>query len=1078
MPGRPMSSLIKISFQEDGRKQERMFEFAPHVTCRHAVEQVSAAFAVPEDWTMALYSKKHAGWIHDSILLMNIVFKGHKSLELRIKTPAFFEAQYSAILEPSKNSLRDSTILRGPTSPIDPHRLFNFFRTSDDQFVSRFQKGCIYLSIIILNSDNKILLGPSGVPPTVMVSSAGGLANYYSFDTDSADFAWMVKTTLDWASDTPSISYQDPCATPEPRAVTQLVGSAASSILSPPLSRISFSGTNRGSSKNLKNISSIGSRSNMSSTSVDRSSIISDGGNQQLVYDYVDRRKDCRRENRLRQDYVDAADQLQRKLGIPPIDMLFDKVIELTQVGAKSVMAIQYVKDENKHHISPELMHAGSFRWRNIDSISGSVYTRNEEIWSQLTGYYDNIRVTRPTSGLYIGLYYTESTMSGLQILVPKQRRTFIPMVKLRDNATIAPEEWDWLKSTISMDLNQLAKACAVSKDDPMHHLKVEFAHSTAKLSRLTQLKWNPSDMYTQDTMRVVYQNIGNVGNNNSLPPTPEEMLTEDPRPSIIAPPTTPSAVRKSVAAMDVDPIWNSSPLEKEDTSTIRVIMFIKPTRHATQPQEHFNKELFEMSSFPIFDTLHHSVYNSATYLPLRKSMLNLTNEIVELEQEIEQELEMELEMELGSGRRSRGRRASSAAKLDESDLIGSLLIDELGIKGESPHPLHAHQHPRHRSSFIGDDTINRRTAVSRRSSTHSIPEVVERSVPSASSVISLASTLSSSSTESPSLVPESGNLSSFLLEGTDKLVSDISLSRSELSKRRGSRTDSDEGHAMTGSLGRKSPEGPMSFMDMLQDFDPIPSREAFGGREHSNGTSFAGLQNLNGDNISNGHNFYLPHGQGPLDENVVASSGRRMSFGRHSRGDSRQLNPLPYSPKHRRTQSHAQSIDLPPLSNYSSPRNPRSRTTSHSSVYKNRYLSHINFSHYSPHYQQHTTTTTTTSNTLGTYPHQQQGGERDVLSPTATTASIRAAELESLEHQQDELQEQWRMASWTRQMNEWDHARMLKGQQELLGISIGLSLDPSSPSPVQSTAFTSFGTLSASSLPMPLPMPSPLPSP
>lgn len=36
-----MSSQIKISFQEDGRKQERIFEFAPHVTCRHAVEQVS-----------------------------------------------------------------------------------------------------------------------------------------------------------------------------------------------------------------------------------------------------------------------------------------------------------------------------------------------------------------------------------------------------------------------------------------------------------------------------------------------------------------------------------------------------------------------------------------------------------------------------------------------------------------------------------------------------------------------------------------------------------------------------------------------------------------------------------------------------------------------------------------------------------------------------------------------------------------------------------------------------------------------------------------------------------------------------
>ncbi|KAF9122697.1 hypothetical protein BGW39_009564 [Mortierella sp. 14UC] len=1131
MAGRSaMSSLIKVTYQEDGRKQERIFEFAPHVTCRQAVEQVSTAFAVPEDWTMALYSKKHAGWIHDSILLMNIIFKGHKTLEMRTKTPSFFEAQYSAILEPSKTSLRDSTLLRGPTSPIDPHRLFNFFRTSDDQFVSRFQKGCIYLSIIILNSDNKILLGPSGVPPTVMVSSVGGLSNYYSFDTDSADFAWMVKTTLDWASDTPAISCQDPCATPEFRAISQLVGSATSSILSSSISRISFSGTNRSSSKNLKYIAGgYGTRSNVSSISVDRSSVTSDGGNSQPIYDYADRRKDYRRENRLRQDYVEAVDQLQRKLGIPPIDMLYDKVIEMTQVGAKSVMAIRYVKDENRSHISPELMHAGSFRWRSIDSVSSSVYSKNDEVWSQLTSYYDNIRVTRPSSGLYIGLYYTESTLSGLQILVPKQRRTFIPIVKLRDNTTIAPEEWEWLKSTISMDLNQLAKACAVSKDDPMHHLKVGFAHSTAKLSRLTQLKWNPSDMYTQDTMRIVYQNASNVGNNNSLPPTPEEMMVrsssssssssassalsssssttfEDPRPSSIEPSFSPSPVRKSVAAMDMDPVWNNSPLEREDSSTVRVIMFIKPTRHATQPQEHFNKNLFEMASFPIFDTLHHSVYNTATYLPLRKSMLNLTKKIVSLEQEIELELEIEMEMEMGlspSGHVNGGRgRRSSCAKVDESDLIGSLLIDELGIKGESPHPLHAHQHPRHRSSFIGDDAINRRpvvaaTAASRRSSTASLQgNAIGQSVPSVSSVISLASTLSSTSTiESSSLVPESDDLTSSLPEVVaDKILADVSLSRQEMSKRRGSRTDSDEGHVMTGGGGsRKSQDGPMSFMDMIQDFDPVPSREAYGGGDllhhHSNGAGSSSTNSLQGFNGGDSLGFYFPHGQGPLDENITTVSnnnGRPMSFGHHSRVDSRQLNPLPlpYSPKHRRTQSHVQSIDLPMISsNYSSPRNPRLRTTSHSSVYKNRYLTHINFPHYSPHYQRHNPTSLN-SNTLGNHTTQQHGGEKNVLSPSEalTIASIRVAELERLERQQDELQEQWRMASWTRQMNEWDHARMLKGQHELLGISslmggfggtlMELLGDTCSPSPVQSTAFTSFSALPVGPLPMPLPVP------
>lgn len=39
-----MSNLIKITFQDDGKKHERIFEFAPGATCRLAVEQVCRCF--------------------------------------------------------------------------------------------------------------------------------------------------------------------------------------------------------------------------------------------------------------------------------------------------------------------------------------------------------------------------------------------------------------------------------------------------------------------------------------------------------------------------------------------------------------------------------------------------------------------------------------------------------------------------------------------------------------------------------------------------------------------------------------------------------------------------------------------------------------------------------------------------------------------------------------------------------------------------------------------------------------------------------------------------------------------------
>ncbi|KAG0038410.1 hypothetical protein BGZ82_000292 [Podila clonocystis] len=438
-----MSNLIKITLQDDGKKHERIFEFAPGATCRLAVEQ---------DWTVAMYSKKHGGWIHDDTRLMDIVFKGHKSLEMKTKTPSYFETQPISLLEPSR-----------------------------------------------------------------------------------------------------------------------------------------------------------------------------------------------------------------KRLGIPPIHLLYDKVLDLPQVGAKNVIAIQYIKDSDKDQLAPEVLHMGNFRWKNIDGVSSSIYTKKEDIWNYLTSYYDSVRVSRPSPGLYVGLYYTESTMSGLQILVPSQRRSLVPVVKLRNESSLSPAEWDWIRSTASMDTAALAKNCAVSKDDPFHHLKVEFAHATAKLSKMTKLKWDPSDIYTLDTMKIFLrtspdsarsaqerqsQDIYRDGGHGA-----QEVLSDNLLPSNISSLglETPSK-QERLAAMDLDPVWRGQDLGqeskngKQDEDTIRVIMFIKPTRHASQPQERFNTKQFELCSFPLFDAIHHSVFNTATYHRLRKTMHDLSNEIEDLECELEMSMERDRE--------------------------------------------------------------------------------------------------------------------------------------------------------------------------------------------------------------------------------------------------------------------------------------------------------------------------------------------------------------------------------------------------------------------------------------------------
>ncbi|KAF9957786.1 Ankyrin-repeat and fibronectin type III domain-containing 1 [Mortierella alpina] len=1061
-----MRSLIKVLFQEDGRKLERMFDFGPDVSCRLAVEQVCAIYAIPEDWALAMYSRKHGGWIHDDTLLMDIGFKGQKLLELRTKTPSFFEATPCTKLEPSKTSIRDSTLLRGPGSPIDPQRFFSFFRAPEEyQFVSKFQKGNIYLTVLIVNSENKILLSPSGLPPTVMIPNVGGLANYFHFDTESADFAWMFKTTLDWASESPTSRVQSELAALPPvreqKTVSISIGSATGSTLSAPTSRASFSVPKRG---NVNSTTSTATKNTtMSSVSADRSSVASDSTKRaSSIHEYADRKRDYRRENAFRQDYVAAVEQLQRKLGIPPIDLLYDRVVDLPQVGAKSIMAIQYVKDEDREHVASELVQMGTFRWRKVESVSSTVYSRKEEVWSQLISYYDNIRVSKPSPGLYIGLYYTESTMAGLQILVPKQRRTLMPMVKLREEVNLSQEEWDWMKSTVTMDLNQLAKSCAVPKEDPMHHLKVEFAHSTAKLSRLTQLKWNPSDMYTLDTMRVVTQGRGGPAKS-----TPQDHASSSPILDQEADYTLSSAaVPQSLAAMDMDPVWRNHPLGTSDSAdTIRIIMFIKPTRQATQPQEHFNHQLFELCSFPIFDALHHSVFNTATYLKLRKTMLHLTNEIVDLELELELEVDSESDESDSPTNVDVDVEEAKVVIKEPSDMVGSLLIDKLGIKGDSPHPFHLHQHPRLRSSFIGDETLHASMLpISKRSSTDSLLEAFERSIPSASSVLSLASSLSSTGNSEPTgalgpQIPvrsseewakargsseEQRNRSGNTLTVISNRFRSYSAEERILPTKAWNDTEDDDADN----------EGAFSFLDMLRDSEPLHRNVKVVDGNLSNGSHFRVPSSIS-NSISFNSSNSTSSNTSPEENNYISSrSSSRSHFRRESRESSRPLPPLPQTPNHRRSFSHVQSIDLGVSP---SARVSRSRTTSHSSsMHSRQHSAQYQFHHQQPVYRNrflpqkgypHLPSEADTQNPLLLQRRSSQNqGDGDKMKATVSTGEQQQEhscppELLRLEKQQQELQEHWRMVSWTRQLNEWDHARMIKSQGEYLGLGIGMGL-------------------------------------
>ncbi|KAG0266377.1 hypothetical protein DFQ27_009818 [Actinomortierella ambigua] len=805
-----MGALIKIVTHVDGRRLERVFEFDPLSTCRSAVEKVCDALTIPCEWTFAMFSRKHRGWIHDKTKMEDIVFKGHKILEMRHKTPAFFEAPLVAPLEPSKSFLRDSTsILKGSASPIDHHRLFNLiFRSGEDeQWLSKFKKGAICLSIVLFNHENKILLSPNGLLPTLQMATIEEV-DYYNFDSDSGDFAWMVKTALGWGVDADSSSSSSsaslasdspvkkrtsslrralsrspsrsrsrsrhgsqiqeeeaqsasgrPSITdtnnihsakePPPPPLEIYSSASLQTIHSPPRTTLAWSPRPRGSSNSSSIIStttnnninnnrsrsgSVQKTSSNSTTTVTSNTSISNGtrhGHQEgvkvihqspqstippppaspkfsrsihdqhtslaaalsaapsaippalLPNSFPDRTKDYKHENALRQAFVATMQQAQDKLGlVEPLTMVYDKMYELQQVDIKTVVVMQHIPETDKDQVAAALIQLGSFRWRHADSFSHSFYSGKEEFWTDFSSTYENYKAPVLSSGLYVGLFHTESHLSGLRILVPKHRRNMIPLAKIRDDAELSDSEWEWIQSTSTEpDADMLARRCSVPKDDPMHHLKVEFARAAAKLAKQTKVQWMPGDLYTDDTLRlytahtittpplsaavtiteqqqqqqeksctISFSDPPSATNGGRTPRSDADFTntvgtgdgTRETMTTTMATGRTTGGVdrrQNRFIALNTDTLWrdpmfhmNESQLRLARSTEVRIILYVKPTRLATDRRAVFNEQYLEYHPYQIFDATHHLVYNPVVYQSLRKAMRQLTKHALAVE--------------------------------------------------------------------------------------------------------------------------------------------------------------------------------------------------------------------------------------------------------------------------------------------------------------------------------------------------------------------------------------------------------------------------------------------------------------
>ncbi|KAK9710282.1 hypothetical protein K7432_008513 [Basidiobolus ranarum] len=281
--------------------------------------------------------------------------------------------------------------------------------------------------------------------------------------------------------------------------------------------------------------------------------------------------------------FCEAAYTMMKILPLPQLGHLYDQLIRLPQYASKSFLSVQYVKDDSLSSIATESIKNGVLKWRSIESLDQTVYAPCYSILSQVWTLYAS-RTVKPSPGLYVGLYYLQTVPTGINILLPRDRKHMIPMVKIREDSDLDEDEWKLLleakKGSEETNLNDdmYFDLQARKGESPLNYFKYKFATDFLKLQHLVRLSLSAQDIYDVETTEFkVPKDFGSPNN-----------------------------------VME----------------TVRIILIVKPLRllqDSSELQSYAHHPRLAMYPFRHFETLHNHMYNPK-YVVYRRAMLSYQN--------------------------------------------------------------------------------------------------------------------------------------------------------------------------------------------------------------------------------------------------------------------------------------------------------------------------------------------------------------------------------------------------------------------------------------------------------------------
>ncbi|CAJ0911172.1 19623_t:CDS:10 [Entrophospora sp. SA101] len=547
------------------------------------LERACKTLGIYDSWNYALFSELFKDWICESNLLSSR--PAEDTVIVRKKTPEYIELVYEEE-HPKKRNNSSASLTPSSATQTKRRGVFSNTKITKTCLKTKFQSDSIYISTILFTSDSKILLTSSTrMFPTVEIVRDNVI--YGNFEDDSDEFAHVLKTSLDWA-------------------------------------------TNIHNNNHDNDESSDTDSLHSSHSNYEFDNLNSNYSNLQNQY-YGDQDSTWSRE------FGSAALKLKNELSLETLGTLYEHVVKMSSIKSKFIITVQHVPDNSREDIAPDLIKSGILKWKNFNEASSIYYKEpTHPIWTNFIEKWCS-RQTKLSPGLYLGVLYTESNLQGIRILVPKDRKQFIPLGKIRDEATITPEEASWIKSLacLSQDCFMDLSTSAGNDDNKSNlgQFQSSFIESYFKLQKDTSLIWDSSDIYNEQTIDIyldlqtnqMYTMMGHKEGKSSFRKASTcgaTSLGEE------TAPTMTSSISSFNIANTIRPF-------------IRIVLIVKPMRQPHQVREVYKSELCVLYPFPLYDALQHATFNTSLYAYSRRSMqilqasrIYFTGELVRLLQQ------------------------------------------------------------------------------------------------------------------------------------------------------------------------------------------------------------------------------------------------------------------------------------------------------------------------------------------------------------------------------------------------------------------------------------------------------------